>query len=379
MGIPEVGGGAWYTYRVADDGGAKALGGAGARTIRSPDDAEQVAAEWMRHLGFGDARCTGSGVDGGVDVRSQAAVAQVKAHLTPVGRPELQALYGVARSEGRQPLFFSLMSYTAAALAWADEVGMALFRFDHAGMVEPVNAPAETLLAAAGGPSVLLPPAWPVRLSDRAGRAAIGRERRGLFFAERIAFVGLGWIWVQLVRLDYTVPTRRAVAHRSTTLGFDFVSGAPFPMPGTGPSGAGGGRGPGGRGVSPRQGRREPPRTETVGEAGPLPATMEAAAVLRQITDTWEKLEAVTRPAVVERHRAALEHLGVPPEALTVSPLAGERVLAPVFVGLLEHRRDSRVVVCSGVTGVSLSDLASHLTSRLPGALEEIVARVRRI
>jgi hypothetical protein len=54
-------------------------------------------------------------------------------------------------------------------------------------------------------------------------------------------------------------------------------------------------------------------------------------------------------------------------------------VLAPVFVGLLEHRRDARVVVCSGVTGASLADLASHLTSRLPGALEEIVARVRRL
>ena len=106
---------------------------------------------------------------------------------------------------------------------------------------------------------------------------------------------------------------------------------------------------------------------------------MEAAAVLRQITERWEKLETVTRPAVVERHRAALEQLGVPPEALTVSSSAGERVLAPVFVGLLEHRRDSRVVVCSGVTGAPLTDLASHLTSRLPGALEEMVERVRRL
>ena len=317
----------------------------------------------MRHLGFEDARCTGAGTDGGVDVRSGRAVAQVKAQLTPVGRPELQALYGVARSEGHQPLFFSLMSYTAAALSWADEVGMALFRFDHAGMVEPVNAPAEALLAAAGGPGLQPPPAWPVRLTDRAGRAAIARERRGLLFAERVAFVGLGWIWVQLVRLDYTVPTRRAVAHRATTLAFDLVTGAPFPLPGTEPTAAGGNDG----------------GSDPTGANGPLPATMETAAVLRQITDSWERLEAVTRPAVVERHRAALRHLGVPPEAVTVSPSAGERVLAPVFVGVLEHRRDSRVVVCSGVTGASLSDLASHLTSRLPGALEEIVSRVRRL
>jgi len=316
----------------------------------------------MRHLGFHDAQCTGAGTDGGVDVRSREAVAQVKAQLSPVGRPELQALYGVARSEGRQALFFSLMSYTASALAWADEVGMALFRFDHAGIVEPQNAPAGVLLAAAGGPGVLPPKAWPVRLSDRAGRAAIARERRGLLLTERVAFIGLGWIWVQLVRLDYTAPTRRAVAHRSATLAFDLMCGSPFPRPGSDPD-------------SPRDGWN----SGTTGEKGPLAVTMETAAVLRQITDTWEKLEAVTRPAVIERHRAALVHLGVPPEALTVSPTAGERVLAPVFVGLLEHRRDARVVVCSGVTGASLADLASHLTSRLPGALEEIVARVRRL
>jgi hypothetical protein len=240
---------------------------------------------------------------------------------------------------------------------------MPLFRFDHAGMVEPVNGAAEGLLVAAGGPGPLRPAVWPVRLSDRAGRSAIARQRRGLLFAERVTFAGLGWLWVQLVQVDYTVQTRRAVAHRATTLAFDLVSGAPFPQPGSLPPAPGG-----------RAGGGHP-----VGESHPWPATMETTAVLRQITDRWEKLEGVTRPAVVERHRAALEHLGVPPEALTVSPSAGERVLAPVFVGLLEHRRDSRVVVCSGVTGAPLTDLASHLTSRLPGALEEIVGRIRRL
>src|SRR3989442_1292438 len=131
------------------------ISGAAARTIRSPDDAEQVAAEWMRHLGFGDARCTGAGTDGGVDVRS---------------------------------------------------------------------------------------------------REAIARERRGLLFAERVSFAGQGWIWVQLVRLDYTVDRRGAVAHRATTLAFDLVSGAPFPGPGTEPSRWGG--------------------DHPVGEGGPLAATM---------------------------------------------------------------------------------------------------------
>jgi hypothetical protein len=35
--------------------------------------------------------------------------------------------------------------------------------------------------------------------------------------------------------------------------------------------------------------------------------------------------------------------------------------------------------VCSAITGAPLSDLASHLTSRLPGALEEILGRVRAL
>ena len=366
-GIPEVGRQLRYTHQVAEHLGGRVFGagalppgsGVSPHLIRSPDDAEQVAAAWMRHLGFADARCTGAGTDGGVDVRSREAVAQVKAQLSPVGRPELQALYGVAHSEGRRPLFFSLMSYTAAALAWADEVGMALFRFDHGGGVEAVNVAAETLVLEAGGPAPAPARAWRARLSDRAGRAAIARERRGLLFAERVAFVGAGWLWVQLVRLDYTVASRRAVAHRATLLAFDLVSGAPFPAPGTEP--------------------QTWDRSHPVGEQGPLPATMETAAVLRQITDTWEKLETVTRAAAVERHREALGHLGVPPDALTVSPSAGERVLAPVFVGLLEHRRESRVVLCSGITGAPLPDLASHLTSRLPAALGEIVSRMRSV
>jgi len=255
------------------------------------------------------------------------------------------------------------MSYTAAALAWADEVGMALFRFDHAGAVGCRQRPAEGRWWPPAATAVLRPPAWPVRLSDRAGRAAIARERRGLLFAERVAFVGLGWVWIQRVQLDYTIPTRRAVAHRATTLAFDLVSGAPFPAPGFEPE------------MACRDGGSEP-----VGETGPLPATMETAANSpsdqRYLGETGGGHPAGrgrTAPG------GAREQLGVPPEALTISPSAGERVLAPVFVGLLEHRRDSRVVVCSGVTGATLSDLASHLTSRLPGALEEIVSRIRRL
>ena len=121
------------------------------RLIRSPADAETAAADWMRFFGFADANPTPPGADGGVDVRSTAAVAQVKAHMTPVGRPDLQRLHGVAVSEGRKGLFFSLMYYSPQALAWADEVGMALFRFDYSGEPEPMN---DAAAAIAGLPVV---------------------------------------------------------------------------------------------------------------------------------------------------------------------------------------------------------------------------------
>ena len=117
------------------------------RLIRTAADAEIVAAEWMRWMGFRDATRTPTGADGGIDVMSTGAVAQVKMHAKPIGRPDMQKLYGAAR--GRRALFFSLQSYTDEARSWADQVGMALFRFDLQGEPTAVNSAAGTMLAPA--------------------------------------------------------------------------------------------------------------------------------------------------------------------------------------------------------------------------------------
>jgi len=50
----------------------------GQRARHRQTAAEEYAAEVMRALGFFDAQVTGSGADGGVDVRAKDAVAQVK-------------------------------------------------------------------------------------------------------------------------------------------------------------------------------------------------------------------------------------------------------------------------------------------------------------
>src|SRR5882672_11211471 len=110
------------------------------RLLRSPADFEVAAADWMRLWGLHQVRATGAGRDRGIDVESTEAVAQVKAWMVPVGSPEIQQLRGAAY-DGRVPLFFSLMEYTRAALQFADQAGVALFRFSgYSGEVEAINA-----------------------------------------------------------------------------------------------------------------------------------------------------------------------------------------------------------------------------------------------
>ncbi len=101
-------------------------------------------ADWMRFFGFEDARRTPTGPDGGIDVVSSNAVAQVKDYAIPIGRPTIQQLVGASR--GRQCLFFARMSYTPQAVEYANELQVALFRFDLQGQPEAVNATAGALL-----------------------------------------------------------------------------------------------------------------------------------------------------------------------------------------------------------------------------------------
>ena len=115
------------------------------RLIRSARDAELVATEWMSFMGFTNVQPTAVGADGGVDVVSDEAVAQVKAEMKPVGRPAVQQHHGVATALGKQALFFSLAGYSEQARTFAHDQGIALYSFDLQGDPEPVNATARAL------------------------------------------------------------------------------------------------------------------------------------------------------------------------------------------------------------------------------------------
>jgi len=117
--------------------------------ITSAEDAEENAAEKMRAMGFTDAQVTGPGADGGIDVWSRKAVAQVKWRSAQTGRPELQQLYGArGGNHDQRLLFFTASGYSQAAIEYAKSVKMALFIYDPLGELTPCNKRARKLLAA---------------------------------------------------------------------------------------------------------------------------------------------------------------------------------------------------------------------------------------
>ncbi|WP_181724509.1 restriction endonuclease [Nocardia gipuzkoensis] len=60
-------------------------------SVPSFEAAENSAAQHMRALGFPDAKVTPRGADGGIDGTSSRAIAQVKWHTAPTGRPDVQS------------------------------------------------------------------------------------------------------------------------------------------------------------------------------------------------------------------------------------------------------------------------------------------------
>lgn len=117
------------------------------RVVNDPDEAEELAARYMRRLGLADARVTPRGADGGIDVRSSRALAQVKFKANVTGRPDLQRLFGARGHDTHLDLFFfSQNGYSTQAVAYADQMGMLLFEYDVTGAVDPVNGAARSAL-----------------------------------------------------------------------------------------------------------------------------------------------------------------------------------------------------------------------------------------
>jgi hypothetical protein len=112
-------------------------------------DAEELAAWYMREiLELGSVRLTGNGADGGIDVTSADASAQVKHYSSPVGAPEVQQAKGASHGSSHV-LFFALSAYTKQAMDFSVAAGVALFSYDVYGDVTPRNEHARTILDSA--------------------------------------------------------------------------------------------------------------------------------------------------------------------------------------------------------------------------------------
>ena len=103
--------------------------------VTSWEAAERAAAVWVRWLGHPYAQTTRAGSDGGIDVAGSGAVAQVKFYTAPIGRPDVQRLYGADEGRGSALYFFTTSSFTSAAVDYADRVGIMLFRLTASGGV----------------------------------------------------------------------------------------------------------------------------------------------------------------------------------------------------------------------------------------------------
>lgn len=127
------------------------------RLINGARQAEEYAAELMESFGYANVHLTPAGADGGIDVTSEEAVAQVKMEGVPTARPVLQAIYGNASHLGKEALVFSLAGFTRQAVQWAEASGVALFQFSHDGAIVPLSSAAEDLDHTLAGPPVAGP------------------------------------------------------------------------------------------------------------------------------------------------------------------------------------------------------------------------------
>lgn len=182
--------------------------------------AERLAAAAMRAWGYTDAAVTTRGADGGIDVRSRRAVAQVKFVTAKTGRPDIQKLVGASRPD-LQRFFFSRSGYSKTAVTFAVSAGVALFTYDRLGRVYPANAHASTVLRQAPrhrpAPAAvrpvptqpLTPPARPMppapRPTSPRARRAPSQARVGFgdaltatarWVGTRWAELAVTWVWL---------------------------------------------------------------------------------------------------------------------------------------------------------------------------------------
>lgn len=95
------------------------------------DGYEEYCARWLHSVGWEDAKATRYSQDGGVDVVTGMHVVQCK-HFDggSVGAPAVREIFGVASAESKTAVVITSGRFTAQALAFAAQAGVALIHLD---------------------------------------------------------------------------------------------------------------------------------------------------------------------------------------------------------------------------------------------------------
>jgi hypothetical protein len=143
----------------------------------------------MRHWGYAEARCTAGGADGGIDIRSATALAQVKFEAAQVGAPTIQRLVGArGRDHHLELLFFSGAGYAAPAVEYANLMDVALFKYDLTGSMAALNAIAQRIVSRAAAGAVA---GFPLAATEQ-WASQVDRKNRALRAASA-GFVRRNW------------------------------------------------------------------------------------------------------------------------------------------------------------------------------------------
>ncbi|GGW25812.1 hypothetical protein [Streptomyces xantholiticus] len=116
-------------------------------TIRTARDAVTAAALYLKWLGFRDVVQPEVRPVSGIDLRGQGVVAQVDPTTRPATLRAVECLWLNGLSSSAVSVLFSLAGYADDARARADQLGIPLFVMDLTGCPQPVNAPADELIA----------------------------------------------------------------------------------------------------------------------------------------------------------------------------------------------------------------------------------------
>ncbi|MFI7383793.1 hypothetical protein [Streptomyces sp. NPDC049813] len=115
--------------------------------IRTARDAVTAAALYLRWLGYRDVRRADQRPSSGVGLAAQGVIAQIEPSVRPATVRDVECLWLQSMTESAAPVFFSLAGYADAARTRADELDVPLFVLDLAGVPQPVNSPADELIA----------------------------------------------------------------------------------------------------------------------------------------------------------------------------------------------------------------------------------------